>query len=143
MDDNSSKKINVICLDYVIKRILNYRQKNDVFVMESFLNAVLKYFNYKTVKIDRLHDKESLRLEKKNKKSITDFSAIDEDGRTYIVEVERFPKSVLVQKPCLMYRPLSSTVTQLEKNLTLKRYFMLLLCLEELRDSRLHRKANS
>ena len=93
MDDNSSKKINIICLDYVIKRILNYRQKNDVFVMETFLNAVLEYFNYKTVKIDRLHDKESLGLEEK---SITDFSAIDEDGRTYI-EVERFPKSVVVR----------------------------------------------
>jgi len=77
----------LISFDYAIKYLL--RNKEDYEIVEGFISALLAVVSYPPVKIKALLDTESNRESVEHKKSIADLLVQDEQGRNYIIEIER------------------------------------------------------
>jgi predicted transposase/invertase (TIGR01784 family) len=77
----------LISFDYAIKYLL--RNKADYDIVEAFISALLAVVGYPPIKIKALLDTESNRESAEHKKSIADLLVQDEQGRNYIIEIER------------------------------------------------------
>ena len=88
----------LISFDYAIKFLLKDRSGYEI--VEGFISSLLQSEGYGPVKIKMLLESESNREEADLKKSVADVVVEDEQGNSYIVEIERSFTASFIHKAC-------------------------------------------
>ena len=88
----------LISFDYAIKYLLKNKANYDI--IEHFISDLIKTEGYPPVKIIALMDTESNKEDTLQKKSLADLIVQDEEGRKYIVEIERQTTKSFLHKAC-------------------------------------------
>ena len=88
----------LISFDYAIKYLL--KDQSGYEIVEGFISSLLQSEGYGPVKIKMLLESESNREEPSLKKSVADVVVEDEQGNSYIVEIERSFTASFIHKAC-------------------------------------------
>jgi hypothetical protein len=88
----------LISFDYAIKYLL--KDKSDFEIVEGFISAILAAEGHKPVKIKSLLESASNKESAMLKSSVADVIVGDEDGNSYIVEIDRSYTDMFLHKAC-------------------------------------------